>query len=138
MKCAPSSELKLSILREEALSEVIVLLGSRKVNVTTPVENIGTRIENLEDEKSLCCKINSNIEGVLMSEVQIESLAKVSGLRPADVITGVCLGLGQKVPVRNVDEFLKVIDQLGEEKKIILKVRSSDHSRAMGHLVCLR
>jgi serine protease Do len=123
MKMPPGSLLKLSVLRGGEISEVVIQLGARQVNVTTPIQNMGIGIENLEDEKSIWWDIDSNIEGVFVSNVSFDS---PFGLRSADVITGVIIGLNQEVPTRNVDEFLKVIDQY---KNMILIVRSPDRSR---------
>ncbi|HSX14142.1 MAG TPA: trypsin-like peptidase domain-containing protein [Chlamydiales bacterium] len=129
MKTVPFSELKLSILRDGDIVDVMVHLGQREVNKVVPIPRLGICVENLVGEKYFTFELDSHLEGVFVNSVEQGSDAIFMGLRPADVITSVIMDGQPEIPVKNVTELEQIIDQTDGDHQCVLVVRSHDRSR---------
>ncbi len=127
MKMSPGSEMKLSILREGQPIEITVILGSRLVDMSIPIEKLGMRIQNLNDDKLFEFGFDTNIQGVFISEVECNLPANQAGLRPTDIITGAIV-MGQEKRIANVDDFLDILKMSEDKTNILLTIRSSNRS----------
>lgn len=129
MRIAPFSDLKLTLMRDGEIVDVIVNLEKRDVNKVVDIERLGIRVENLEGEKYFTYELDSSLEGVFVNSVAHASDAIYMGLRPADVITAVIMDGQPEMPVRKVEELVKIIDETDGDHQCVLVVRSCDRSR---------
>lgn len=128
MRIDPYSDLKLTLIRDGEIIDVIVPLGKREVNKVTNICKLGINVETMEGEKYFTYEYDSSIEGVFVTSIARKSEAFFEGLRSTDVITGVILD-GQEVQVKNVEELVKLMTEAEGEHKCVLVVRAHNQSR---------
>ncbi len=86
--------------------------------------DLGFRVENVNSEMRRNYRLERNVEGVIVSDVDRTSKAFASGLRPGDVITRV----GRK-NVDSVELFYDLLDKETKGKTILFLVKRGNVSR---------
>lgn len=122
----PGSKLALKVMRDGKVKDIVVTISSSPDNVTipaTPTAKLGMQIENLTPEKAE--QLGYDLKaGVLIVEVQQDSVAYNSGVRPGDLIMAV-----NRNKVKNLEEFNKALHDAVNEGKVLLMIRHKDTIR---------
>jgi Do/DeqQ family serine protease len=128
---APGTPVKFKVWRDGAereLSAKLAEVGTDAVAKATPETTgatgaagllSGVKVENLSPENTRAMRLPEGARGVVVVEVDPESNAAYSGLRPRVLIEEV-----NRQPVNNVAEFNAALAKLGSKNQVLLRIRT--------------
>jgi serine protease Do len=116
----------LDIIRDGESQDVEVTLGELDQESTAEVQDsnedmeksLGFRVEKLNADIAQRLELEPNQDGVIVTNVNQGSNAYENGLRRYDVITSI-----DKQPVRNIEEFRDVMNEIAENDKSVVLLR---------------
>jgi serine protease Do len=122
----PGAEVILDIIRDGESQDVEVTLGELDQESTAEVQDsneemeksLGFRVEKLNADIAQRLELEPNQDGVIVTNVNQGSNAYENGLRRYDVITSI-----DKQPVRNIEEFRDVMNEIAENDKSVVLLR---------------
>ena len=129
---SPGEKLKLNILRDGKAEVITANLkalpddsGAVAKAPATSVDKIGITVESVDAEmaEQLGYK-DEDISGVLVTKVAPNSPAAEAGIRDGHLITRV-----GKATVASAKEYRKAVAELGDSKKIVMRVQSPNGAR---------
>jgi serine protease Do len=128
---SPGSDIKLSIVRNSKLMQLMGELGSQEGEVVSAevLAKLGLEIENVTPDLANRLGLSTDAEGVVISKVKPGSAAAQAGLRAGFLISGVALNLSNQKPVRNTAEMEEALQETGDKKHLILIVRHQNYKR---------
>lgn len=117
---APGTTVKLTVLKEGHARDVAVTVGELPKEVARAGRNdlegehalAGITVEPIPGDRS-----GRNINGMRVNEVNPESPAAMTGLRPGDIIREI-----NRKPVKSVQDFERLAEQLGPKDQALLLV----------------
>lgn len=127
MLMEPGSQILLGVNRKGQKIKVAVTLGNHSKQYTqesSVADKLGFTVDNLTPEMSQRFKLSPNDQGVIISEVQPNSIAAKAGLRPGYVIMAV-----NHSKVTSITEFNNALTSVGDSKRVLLLVKSGDRVR---------
>jgi serine protease Do len=123
-------EVRVGIVRDKKTRDVTVKIAEQPANLTrtgeTPDEEGGTsggaglagmEVQELTAEVAQQLDLPKGTTGVVVSEVDPASTAAEAGVRRGDVIAEI-----NRVPVRNVRDYTKVVNKLGKNDSVLLLI----------------
>ncbi len=120
---APGTEVTLTVYRDGSEMEIMVTLGemgAQELAVAdqeTLREVIGFSVTELTDELARRLRLPSNLEGVVVEEVDRNSPASENGLQQGDVI----ISLNRRA-VSSVSEFNEVVGEMEPDDVMLLQI----------------
>ncbi len=132
----PSTTVKFKVWRdgsERELTAKLVEVDPKLASNTAPSNNesgsasgllSGIRVENLTPENTRAYRIPENARGVVIVDIDPDSNAAFSGLRPGVVIEEVA-----KQPITNINDFNAAMQKLGDRKSVLLRARDATGAR---------
>ncbi len=120
----PGEKANLEVWRDEELMKVTVKLeewdpGEMRVSADTSV--LGLDLRSLTPELAQRLGLGEDARGVLVTEVKAGSAADDAGLSRGDVITE-----AGREPVRNPEDFKRIISDAGAGKSVIIRFQRGD------------
>jgi len=128
---APGTDIRLDILRDDQTLTKEVTIGrldSEETTAFSPQDEFDTRelgisVDDLTPDIAQRFGYE-NVGGVIITEVQADSIAERAGLQPGHVITSV-----NRKPVANLSEFRQAIQAGGEGRSVLLLVTDGQSTR---------
>tara|TARA_X000000368_G_scaffold130217_1_gene102344 strand:- start:21 stop:1412 length:1392 start_codon:yes stop_codon:yes gene_type:complete len=129
---SPGSEITLTILRDGKIKDVDVILeerlGSEMTSANNTYDKFGLSVLDVTDELiekyNIQRPINSDIQGVVVTDIEENSIAEKSGMQEGDLITRV-----GRQKISNINMFKKEISSYEEDEKILFLVKRGNASR---------
>jgi len=127
---APGTDVELTIWRNNNERRITVTLGERPSEDTQVAEQVeevenmfGIEVENLSRENMRRFEVDYDQEGVLVVNVERNSVAARKGIRPGDLLMSVA-----RKPVTNVREFNDAMKNLDRDKPVLFRLKRGDSS----------
>ncbi len=122
----PGTDIELTVLRDGKRKTVTVALGTRPDEErasgggSKTEEKLGLSVQTLTPEMAQQLGFEG-LSGVVVSKVEVGSLAEEKGIQPGDLITEV-----NRKSVRNLRQWNDAIEKAAENGKILLHVRGEN------------
>lgn len=118
----PGTTLKLQIIRDRKAIEVSVTLGTHPASVSPEdlLSKLGLTLRNLEQKETSRCPSG----GVVVADCTRDSRAYHAGLRKGMIIQQV-----QRQPVKSVEEIIDQLQNLGEQRSVLIVATDGRQSR---------
>lgn len=119
----PGTEVTLTIFRDGERMEVDVVLGEYPTEELAAADQetiqdiIGFSVTELTRELAEQLRLPSNLEGIVVEEVDPNSSAAENGLRRGDVIISL-----NRVPISSVSEFNEVVGEMEQSDVMLLQI----------------
>lgn len=126
---APGSQAELTVLRDGKRKTLAVKIGKQTKNMEVASgpalssEEIGMTAQLITPQLAEQFNIKKG-KGVVVTNVQLDSIAAMAGIEPGSVILQV-----NRKPVNNAAEFERAIKESSAAKRVLLLVRSGDFQR---------
>ena len=129
---SPGSEITLTILRDGKIKDVDVILeerlGSEMTSANNTYDKFGLSVLDVTDELiekyNIQRPINSDIQGVVVTDIEENSIAEKSGMQEGDLITRV-----GRQKISNINMFKNEISKYDKDEKILFLVKRGNASR---------
>ncbi len=135
---SPGEKVKLKIVRDGKIKEVIVTLTERpddrppKQLASRETEKLGIRVANLTQDRARQYGFE-NEEGVIVIEVNQSSIAYRKGVREGDLITSV-----NRQQVTNVREYESIIDEVKPGDLVFMRLKRKVSNNVLNFYVTIR
>ncbi len=116
----PGKEVELMINRKGSTKKIRVQLGQAadRKSESVLMQKIGLELENLSPDLAFSLGLDKKETGLVVTKVKAGSPAAMAGLRPGFLILQV-----NHDPVKSLDDFSRIISNLGKNKRLILLVK---------------
>ena len=129
---SPGSEIILTILRDGKSKDVTVILeerlGSEMTSANSAYNEFGLSVldvtDELIDKYDIQRPMNSDVQGVVVTDIEENSIAEKSGMQEGDLITRV-----GRQKISNIDMFENEISKYDKDEKILFLVKRGNASR---------
>tara|TARA_X000000368_G_scaffold409572_1_gene391704 strand:+ start:4798 stop:6189 length:1392 start_codon:yes stop_codon:yes gene_type:complete len=129
---SPGSEITLTIMRDGKTEDIAVILeerlGTEMTSANSPYNEFGLSIMDVTDELidkyDIQRSMNSDIQGIVVIDIEENSIAEESGMQEGDLITRV-----GRQKISNINMFENQISKYDEDEKILLLVKRGNASR---------
>ncbi len=129
---SPGSEITLTILRDGKSKDVAVILeerlGSEMTSANSAYNEFGLSVldvtDELIDKYDIQRSMNSDVQGVVVTDIEENSIAEKSGMQEGDLITRV-----GRQKISNIDMFENEISKYDKDEKILFLVKRGNASR---------
>ncbi|MDB6154361.1 MAG: protease [Chthoniobacteraceae bacterium] len=131
---APGTKIDVKIVREGKEMVVPIELGElpaekgavvpEKLKDSAPDVLDGVTVADIDDAQRKEFEIPEGTQGVLITEVQPDSLSATAGIKRGDVV----LEINRK-PVTNAKQAIELSEQVKNEKKVLVRVSTKGQSR---------
>ncbi len=123
----PNQKAKLTVMRNKKKLEIDVVLGKRTesgIYSGDEAKIFGMKLKELDGDLREKFSYNKDTKGIIVLEVEYDSLAQESGINPGDVI----LEINNK-EIENLKSFMKEYDSVKKGENILLYVIGKNVSR---------
>jgi serine protease Do len=122
----PGSTVTMKVNRKGQIMTVKIQLGkaSDARSASGISQQIGFEVSNLTPDIAKQLGYDASVKGVVITKIKPGSAAALAGMRPGFVIKEI-----NDQQINNVDEFNKVLDELGTKKTIKLLVKQGNADR---------
>ena len=128
----PGSEITLTILRDGKAKDVVVVLeersGTEMTSASSAYNEFGLSVldvtDELIDKYDIQRPMNSDVQGVVVTDIEENSIAEKSGMQEGDLITRV-----GRQKISNINMFKNEISKYDKDEKILFLVKRGNASR---------
>ncbi len=129
---SPGSEITLTILRDGKSKDVSVILeersGTEMASANSIYNEFGLSVldvtDELIDKYDIQRPMNSDVQGVVVTDIEENSIAEKSGMQEGDLITRV-----GRQKISNINMFENEISKYDKDEKILFLVKRGNASR---------
>jgi len=129
---SPGSEITLTIMRDGKTKDITVILeerlGTEMASNNSVYNEFGLSIvdvtDDLIDQYDIQRSMNSDIQGVVVTDIEENSIAEESGMQEGDLITRV-----GRQKISNINMFQNEISKYDKDDKILFLVKRGNASR---------
>ena len=129
---SPGSEITLTIMRDGKTKDIAVILeerlGTEMASNNSAYNEFGLSIvdvtDDLIDQYDIQRSMNSDIQGVVVTDIEENSIAEESGMQEGDLITRV-----GRQKISNINMFQNEISKYDKDDKILFLVKRGNASR---------
>ena len=129
---SPGSEITLTIMRDGKTKDITVILeerlGTEMASNNSAYNEFGLSIvdvtDDLIDQYDIQRSMNSDIQGVVVTDIEENSIAEESGMQEGDLITRV-----GRQKISNINMFQNEISKYDKDDKILFLVKRGNASR---------
>ena len=129
---SPGSEITLTIMRDGKTKDITVILeerlGTEMASNNSAYNEFGLSIvdvtDDLIDQYDIQRSMNSDIQGVVVTDIEENSIAEESGMQEGDLITRV-----GRQKISNINMFQNEISKYDKDDKILFLVKRGSSSR---------
>ena len=129
---SPGSEITLTILRDGKAKDVAVVLeersGTDMKSASSAYNEFGLSVldvtDELIDKYDIQRPMNSDVQGVVVTDIEENSIAEKSGMQEGDLITRV-----GRQKISNINMFKNEISKYDKDEKILFLVKRGNASR---------